>query len=340
MAECASAMQSHGVGPCGMTANRLIDDGAKLNGAFSEFAWANARQNSGCLPCPGKELPAWPPSVRDWGHTYPVQSKKGEEVQGSQMHGADGSSCGEKPFYTDSQPSMTSNPPEIFQRFAATDVPRGHSREAQEYDLALDVAEKILQGDSLSMHSVGGPSSNKPYSYVQSRIGSEYSSPVEHQSRHDVSPATYASANVRSNKRLANLLAPTEHPTEQTYAAGKEPDAEPLHGTTDDAHNWENVLPCAKNTMKGIAYDLQHWNQITPEQCDGNKLYYVFGRDDRWKYLTFVGMCFAIFILFILAIATSITNLNEPNNAKFATNSSPPNPPQRIELIIKPAQRQ
>lgn len=320
MAECASAMKSHGVGPCGMTANQLIDDGARLNGAFSEFAWANARQNSGCLPCPGKQLPAWPPSIRDWGHTYPVQSKKGEEVQGSQMNGA---SCGETPFYVDPQPSMPSNPPEIFQRFAATDVPRGHSREAQEYDLALDVAEKILQGDSLSM-TAADPGHTKSYSYVQ---------PPTSQS-----PVGYDGANIRSNKRLANLLAPTERPIEQTYAAGKDLDVNPVDGTPDDSHNWENVIPCAKNTMKGIAYDLQHWKQITPEQCDGNKLYYVFGRDDRWKYLTFVGMCLAIFILFIIAIATSITTLSEqPNAAKVASTSSQSNPPQKIELIIKPA---
>ncbi len=329
-------------GPCRLTLNQLINNGARLNGAFSEFAWANARQNSGCLPCPGEDLPAWPPSLGDWGHTYPVQSKKGEEVLGSQMD-----ACGEAPFYIDPHPDFDqrkSNPPKVFDRFVTTDVPRGNSSEAKEYDLALDVAEKILQGNSLSMGVAGsgglsGTPTNKPYSYFQTPYGippdgSLAAGPVEPGVCRPVPDlaGVYASGR-RSNKRLENLL----EPVEQSYGAGSH--AKDDEDGRDDSHSWQNVIPCAQNSVKGIAYDVKHWNNITPEQCQGNKLYYVFARDDRWKYLTFVGICITIFILFIIAIATSVNSIggiSKDSSQTIAVNGSS-TAPQKIELIIKAA---
>ena len=326
-------------GPCGLTQNQLINNGARLNGAFSEFAWANARQNSGCLPCPGEDLPAWPPALRDWGHTYPVQSKKGEEVLGSQMD-----TCGEAPFYIDPHPDFDqrkSNPPKVFDRFVTTDVPRGDSSEAKEYDLALDVAEKILQGNSLSMGVAGsgglsGTPTNKPYSYFQTPYGippdgSLAAGPVEPGVCRPVPDlaGVYASGRRHSNKRLENLLEPVEQP----YGAGSDKKDGPT-----DSHTWQNVMPCAQNSVKGIAYDLKHWNNITPEQCQGNKVYYVFARDDRWKYLTFVGICITIFILFIIAIACSVNNIGDSSHRTIAVkNGSSSGGTQKIELIIKQA---
>lgn len=348
--QCESNMPSHNMGPCGLTADQLINNGAQLNGAFSEFAWANARQNSGCMPCPGKELPAWPPATNDWGHTYPVQSKKGEEIQGSQMN-----VCGEAPFYINPQldfDQRQSNPPEIFKRFTATNIPREHSQGTNEYDLALDAAEKILQGNSLSMSAgnVTNAPASKSYGYFQAP---EYAYPDQMQDLADGYQSGQRNGyppRYGSNKRLENLL----EPVEQLYGAGKELHDDVSNNVSnnvsndvsdvsdDSSHSWQNVIPCTQNTIQGVAYDVKHWQSITPQQCDGNKFYYVFGRDDRWKYLTFVGLCITIFILFIIAIATSITSLNNADSIAthsnaVTLNSSGTRQPQKFELIIQQA---
>ncbi len=321
-------------GPCGITANQLIDTGARLNGAFSEFAWANARQNSGCMPCPGKELPSWPPSTKDWGHTYPVQSKRGEQIIGSQMD-----ACGEAPYNLNVSPEQRSrnNIPEIFEKFVATDIVRGTGPEAQEYDVALDIAEKILRGDSLSTNSYGpaaygpaayGPSDSKPYSYAQDLYG------VAPESSYG-SGKLYNDKPLVSNKRLENLLHET---TDRRYGAApyQHDNSEPL-----DDHSWSNVIPCVKNTVQGVSYDLQHWNNIKDEQCQGNKLYYVFARDDRWKYLCLIGISLLIFIMFIAGVASSMNSCTDESRQIRMTESSQIIPinsngnPQRLEIIVK-----
>jgi hypothetical protein len=317
--------ESSQCGPCGVNQNQLIESGSRLNGAFSEFAWANARQNSNCMPCPGKELPAWPPALNSWGHTYPVQSKHGEEVVGSQMN-----ACGEAPFNIKAQPDWgqrTHNPPEIFQRFVTTDVPRDSGPEAREYDVALDVAERILRGDSMALHD----NESKPFSYAQDLYGLDYAgtSSAVYPSGHFVGnslikdPMAYG-----SGKRLENLLEPTNSNYDNTrYGAGhseesKDHDDDGSRGMHDDD-------------------DSHSWNNISDDKCNGTtsgKLHYIFVRDDRWKYLSFVGICVIIFILFIVAIATSMNSTecaSSSNNVLSSARVLNGAEPQKIEIIVK-----
>jgi hypothetical protein len=284
--------------------------------------------------------------MSDWGHTYPVQSKRGETILGDEMN-----SCTESPFYIDPHPDFDqrrSNPPEIFKRFASTDVPRGHSKEAVEYDLALDVAEKILEGNSLSMN----PGIRAPYSYFQAegyleninnnRSSNSSDCVQDIAGLYGAGRYEHGQSSNKTNKRLANLLTPA---VDQSYGTGKESSAEKpeptLEERDDHSHTWDNVIPCTKNTVKGIAYDLKHWDRITDEQCQGNKVYYVFARDDRWKYLTFVFMCLTISILFVVGIITGVSsNATLSKSITATTTSIPVNneaPVQRIELILKPA---
>lgn len=333
-------------GPCGIYQNQLIENGARLNGAFSEFAWANARQNSGCMPCPSGDLPSWPPRLNDWGHTYPVQSKHGETIIGSQMN-----ACGEAPFNMNAQPDWgqrTHNPPQIFERFVTTDVPRDSSPEAREYDVALDVAEKILRGDSLALHD----SESKPFSYAQDLYGLDHAI-VNPSGRSRTDPRAYSSGhNNSSNKRLENLLEPTTTRDSSTtdvirYGSGHGSEKFPVSGiqnnndNEDDSHSLNNLLPCVKNTFQGVSYDLVNWNNISDEKCQGNKLYYIFVRDDRWKYLSFVGICIVVFVLFIVAIASSMNNVDDcsSSNKKILSTANiiNGNEPQKIEIIVKQA---
>ncbi len=69
MASCANQ-------PCGVPRNQAMGSMAKVNAAFSTYGWEAAKQD-GCLPCPGSQLPTWPPQF-----IYPQQEKRATTVLG------------------------------------------------------------------------------------------------------------------------------------------------------------------------------------------------------------------------------------------------------------------
>jgi hypothetical protein len=52
------------------------------------------------------------------------------------------------------------------------------------------------------------------------------------------------------------------------------------------------LLPCIKNTLNGIHYDMKNWDNIK----DSNKIYYIFCRDDRWLYLLILFIIIYLFV--------------------------------------------
>lgn len=65
-------------GPWGITLSDELRTQSRLNTAFSQRAWAGAKQD-GCLPAPCGTLPTWPPPRGD-GFVYPSLSKKPQEL--------------------------------------------------------------------------------------------------------------------------------------------------------------------------------------------------------------------------------------------------------------------
>lgn len=226
-------------GPHKTNVNEILQTTSNLNAAFSELAWADARQNGRkAFDCAGdivnESLPSWPPKEkRLWGHTYPTQTKRGETIIGYENAKIPETSEG-MPFMMGATIDINRGEQyPLFNRFANTNVPRGNNAEAVEYDLALDVADKIIQSEAL--HSTfyappGGPNALNVAPYGCNENVQEISVPSNGLAMCQVPPINRPFASptgaplvgqnnqyMPSNKRLANLLAQCDN-NDNAYA--------------------------------------------------------------------------------------------------------------------------
>lgn len=275
-------------GPHQQSVDSLMDTTAALNGAFSELAWANARQNGGRPGCAGEAalaaaLPSWPPKDpnKGWGHTYPVQSKRGETIMGhDQLQYDTTSPPGGAPFLVSPvvADANRGESNELYRKFANTDVPRVNGTPAaREYDLALDIADKIVRGDTLTstFYDMAIPG---PASYANKDDLVELSSPA-------------IGASSCTNKRLENLVSPDRaygaardtHKRKNQKSEAKQQQYAEAHPEQRDVSMGEYM----SNSIKGIVYDVQHWDKV--REINGNdtvaSVQFVIGRDNRWAYL-------------------------------------------------------
>lgn len=224
------------VGPHGQTIDSLMSTGAQYNAGFSEQAWAEARQNGNAAPSIENRLPSWPPSDAHggFGHTYPVQSKRDETVLGSSdlrwtESMAIGPGCKESGtlpplFINPSKATTIENKGDLFvfdknlresydlwDKYSATNVPRVNGTlAAREYDMALDIADKISRGSTLTSTFYTMPGRDggcgEPVSYAQKDDMTAYSSSISPTDAFGQKKS--ARGPVRTNKRLTNLLVP------------------------------------------------------------------------------------------------------------------------------------
>lgn len=296
-------------GPHQQTLDGLMDAMSDTNAAFSELAWANARQNGNHQSLIDKELPTWPPKDphKAWGHTYPVQSKRGERVLGGYTDPSEGydnkHSSEQGSSLLPALPFMQ-NPVvadrnlgesyELYDRYAKTNVDRTDGTlEAREYDLALDIAEKIAKGDTLTSTFYRMPgrdcSRGEPASY------SEIPDLVEEESKASSggSSSSSSSSLLLSQKRLSNLIS-----EDQAYSSSRR-----HHGGSSGGGGHQQQRRSRRhhqrrqrhhqnlnNTLRGVAYDLRYWDDIVAEQNNDRvaSAQFVFCREERWKYLVLV----------------------------------------------------
>lgn len=241
-AECgnnfADFAPGYTIGPHGQSLDSIMSTCAQFNGAFSERAWAEARQNGNAAPSIEKLLPSWPPSEAHsgFGHTYPVQSKHGETVLGSKLRATDesmntGHGCKESgtlpPLFINPKKSASSGaaaaassrqnavfdknlrePYDVWDKYSATDVPRVNGTlAAREYDMALDIADKISRGATLTSTFYTMPGRDggcgEPVSYAQQGDMTMYSSSNTMDEQNTESKVDKSR---KTNKRLTNLL--------------------------------------------------------------------------------------------------------------------------------------
>lgn len=204
-------------GPHGQDVDTLMATGAMMNGAFSEYAWANARQNGNHQSLLKERLPSWPPkdAHKAFGHTYPAQSKRGEQVIGMEnmliASSATQSGDGMSPMFLGANGKKVvvdknlGESYKLFERFSRTNVPREDGTpEAIEYDMALDIADKIVRGNTLTSTFMTMPGrSPEPASYAQINDLVEEDPTAALATREQGKLYGAAAA---TNKRLVNLL--------------------------------------------------------------------------------------------------------------------------------------
>ena len=251
-------MQYNQCGPWGVTLDEELSRQSRLNASFSQYAWEEAKQN-GCLPCPGRSLPKWPPTGK---YIYPEMSKVPEVVLGACE------STGMMKPYTEVATGMLNGvaPPQILQQFPQG-APEGRApiRPAdiqQSNDVAEQVAQSILQGRVPTLQTPGegcgtlpggAPIQSPPEAYTGSGSEAKTSGPV--------------------------------------YSV---PQAEP----DCDEYTAQTMLPCIWNSLMGIGYDLKHWDELPPPSSPG-KLSFVFMRDDRPFYMSLLVIAILLAVVFI-----------------------------------------
>jgi hypothetical protein len=275
-------------GPWGLQQTQILDRAARLNAAYSTFAWENAKQD-GCLPCPGapgtrcggmppsNAYPTWPPPANK-GFIYPVLSKQDESVIGAAGANPDICGPGVAPW-SDAAPEGL-QPTRAMQRaeYALGCQPQAEGvisadQANQNVELSELVAKSILDGDI------------PRYSY-----GDGHPRPV----RTGVAD------------KLQTLY-------EQTFGKGKsehKKDEAARSVESAETMSLNTLLPCMGNTLTGIVYDMQHMKELPP---DVNKFNYIFVRDDRWKYGLLFCLFFLLLILLIVAAAMSATSARQPS---------------------------
>jgi hypothetical protein len=97
--------QEQECGPYGTTLSQELGRTMRTNTAFSQFAWANAKQEGCHYPCPDRKLPSWPPSGE---FIYPTLQKDQQQVQGSTQYDPNIWDCpGAAPWKTQSPPETS-----------------------------------------------------------------------------------------------------------------------------------------------------------------------------------------------------------------------------------------
>lgn len=91
--------QEQECGPHGITLSQELERTMRTNTAFSQYAWANAKQEGCHYSCPDRKLPSWPPSGN---FIYPTLQKDKQNVLGAHQYNPNLQDCPEAaPWQTD-----------------------------------------------------------------------------------------------------------------------------------------------------------------------------------------------------------------------------------------------
>ena len=233
-------------GPWGLQVNQVLDRTARLNTGFSQFAWANAKAD-GCLPCPGRSLPSWPPCGN---FIYPTMQKSEQAVLGAHQYNPDLQEC------PDAAPFQVIAPEKNALTCAMT--------------RANDFLRDRAEATSVPMDDM----------FNYDNLGREESS--------------YDAANsILSGQIPMNL-----NGKKKNADAGDDDSQEvPLR---DYMQHAASIPQKMMNTAFGMAYDLQHIDELPCE--DDDKFNYVVMREERYKYVGF----WILFVLFIILLIAAI----------------------------------
>ena len=245
-------------GPWGVTLDDELRTESRLNASFSQNAWANA-QLTGCLPRPCRPLPNWPPPAGE-GFIYPTFSdtKEQELLDLGVATGCPATYDLESPYAGGGRFSIQAN-----------NAARGvviNPRNPNECPSKTPTLNSSFPSS--------GPLSADMASRVASKILGLPPPPPS------------------SSFSSVPLLVPSPSPS------NPDPYDKPKCELDNSQFSVGEVAPCTWNTLRGITYDFQHWNQL-PRNSTSSKLGYVFGRDDRPFYLMILAVVF-ILVLFIL----------------------------------------
>ncbi len=160
-----SYQESEG-GPFGIQLSQELGRTMRTNTAFSQMAWENAKQD-GCLPCPGRRLPSWPPCGN---FIYPTLDKEKQTVLGAHQYDPNLKDCPEAaPWQTDA-PKKNSLTCAMTRANNFLNAQPGYdpktafnySNLEQDTDMASQVAQSILQG-TIPMHSCDSANPSEQY---------------------------------------------------------------------------------------------------------------------------------------------------------------------------------
>lgn len=137
-------------GPFGKQLSQELGRMAQMNTSFSQAQWESAKQD-GCLPCPGKNLPVWPPCGK---FIYPTLQKEDQTVLGSPQYDPNLKDCPEgTPWQSiaSAKNSLTcamTRANNFLNNQPGYDTSNSfdHSELKEDTDMASDVARSILRG--------------------------------------------------------------------------------------------------------------------------------------------------------------------------------------------------
>lgn len=257
-----SGYQAPECGPWGIQLSQELGRTMRLNTGFSEFAWQNAKQEGCHYPCPGRNLPSWPPCGK---FIYPTLQKNREKVLGANEFNPDlANDCPARPWQDHAKPQneltcamqrahnfLTAN--EQIQASGNFNYSQNVNENA---DFSREIANSILRGQIPVGDS--GHKEEKAFS-----SGSE----MEQKKK---SISTNQNNNSTTLTNFFPLLANTW--TGIVY---------------DLAHYDELPMGAGHEEDKNVHVE---------------KLEYVFVRDDRWKYVLMSMAIIAFLIIIIVAI--------------------------------------
>lgn len=274
------------VGPWGVRMNEQMQRDAELNVPFDQLQWEDAKLN-GCQPAPCKEYPTWPPPP-ETGFIYPSLSKvTQQELLGEEK----GPGMGSLPFVE--MPKLNS-PLEEYngKQYSPEDIL--NSSECSGPDPAVP---RALPGSSYGPTPLDDMSYGLPM-HVNAIQGDWVKERFD--SNANVGAGAGAAASGPSAPPMPVPPVPAVPPPQQQQPRPPVVVMD-IRGGYDNhtsnaprkcrRYNLEHLMPCMKNAIRGIFYDLAYWDELPTD----NKLAWVFGRDDRMFYVATL-----VFILLVL----------------------------------------
>jgi hypothetical protein len=293
-------------GPFGITLSQELGRMQNSNVSFSEQAWQAARQE-GCIACPGRTLPSWPPPNSQF--LYPTLQKEKQTVLGATQYDPDLKKCPEAaPWQTSAttKNSLTcamTRANNLLNADPGYDAQKSfdHTNRMDDTDMAAEVARSILRG-SIPVHSNGanganGSNSGNLINGANGANGSTGGNQINY---------SFGQQNGVGEQYFGDTRATATEMA--TTRPDPDPDPDPDGGVlSTEEYSIRNLLPCIANTWTGIAYDMARYDQLPVDSNEGHakKIEYVFVRDERWKYVVTTGLLVLFVTLLIAAIIST-----------------------------------
>ena len=284
--------------PCGMTLNREMVKADNLGTTFSQNAWA-AAQEEGCLGCPNR-YPSWPePAVR------PQLDIPFQAAVGTDPNFAVNDSPYVEPlsFYPNNYPSSPNNPrgvpgnnpPVVMARNPGTILPNW-PQESQDHAQAQAQPNAQNNAPQISHQA----QTNAPQIFHQPQTNAPQ---ISHQAQANAPHISQQSLSQQPHQQPSFIQAASPAPnliTSQVREVHKK-----------DTNSFVLFFQHIGNAIRGIIYDLAHWNSKHPDVPTDffPHLKWVFTRDDRLYrlfYLLSMAVLLTILIWYALFHQTEV----------------------------------